>query len=154
MTEKVMKNSHTSLGTPETNDHHSQNTDDQTLFENYLNNLPNKPRPVCYCQLNTDQKHLYRYNRALIEMYIHIVDRLARKIKRLCKLQIAYEDLISVGVVGLSNAMAQYGKEPDDDFEIFCVPFIKDALVDAVRYAQWFENNEADNADCRAALTL
>ena len=83
-----------------------------------------------------DQQALYQMCNSIIEMHLPIVEDMTAEIMDACTLKIDRTDLISAGVFGLTNALENYNSK-QIEFEEYCKPAIRAAILDAVRYADW-----------------
>ena len=86
------------------------------------------------------QSELYIVTNALIETYLPLVESLVSEVLTSCTIKIDYDDLLSVGSFGVTEAIKDYDQDSEDDFEGFCCERIRQALCDAIRYASWAAN--------------
>lgn len=85
-----------------------------------------------------DSEHL------LISLHMPVVEKLCRETWKKAGRSIAREDLLSVGVYGLCQALQSYELETDVDFEQHCIGCIERALTDAIRYADFVRRYESE----------
>jgi len=74
---------------------------------------------------------------ALIEKYLHIVRYSAERIHAKLPDEVELDDLISVGVFGLMDAIAAFDPERGIKFETYCAPRIRGAILDELRSMDW-----------------
>jgi len=86
------------------------------------------------------QTELYIVTNALIETYLPLVETLVSEVLKSCTLQIDYDDLLSIGSFGVTEAIKDYDQDSEEDFEEFCSCRIRQALCDAIHYASWTAN--------------
>ncbi len=86
------------------------------------------------------QSELYIVTNALIETYLPLVESLISEVLTSCTMKIDYDDLLSVGSFGVTEAIKDYDQDGEDDFEGFCCERIRQVLCDAIRYASWAAN--------------
>lgn len=90
-----------------------------------------------FVEYEPGQTELYMVTNALIETYLPLVETLISEALTSCTLEIDYDDLLSVGSFGVTEAIKDYDQDGEEDFEIFCSSRIRQALCDAIRYASW-----------------
>ena len=78
----------------------------------------------------------------LFDIFRPTVVKIAKFVKAHCSIEIPFNDLISVGMFGLSKALAQYEQEPKGDLKMICEENIRCAMIDAVRYAAWLKRQD------------
>jgi RNA polymerase sigma factor for flagellar operon FliA len=74
---------------------------------------------------------------ALIEKYLPIVRYSAERIHAKLPDEVELDDLISVGVFGLMDAIAAFDPERGIKFETYCAPRIRGAILDELRSMDW-----------------
>ncbi len=74
---------------------------------------------------------------ALIEKYLPIVRYSAERIHAKLPDEVELDDLISVGVFGLMDAIAAFEPERGIKFETYCAPRIRGAILDELRSMDW-----------------
>ena len=73
----------------------------------------------------------------LVGLYLNFVEDNARKIKKKCPNFVELDDLLSVGVFGLIDAIDAFDLSRDIKFEIYCIHRIKGAMLDELRNMDW-----------------
>jgi len=73
----------------------------------------------------------------LVELYSPLVKRNAEIIKTRLPREIELEDLISVGVFGLMDAISTFDLSRGVKFETYCIPRIRGAILDELRMIDW-----------------
>jgi len=74
---------------------------------------------------------------ALIEKYLPIVRYSAERIHAKLPDEVELDDLISVGVFGLMDAIAAFDPKRGIKFETYCAPRIRGAILDELRSMDW-----------------
>ena len=93
-----------------------------------------------FVEFEPGQTELYMVTNALIETYLPLVETLISEALTSCTLEIDYDDLLSVGSFGVTEAINDYDQDGGEDFAIFCCSRIREALCDAIRYVSWTAN--------------
>lgn len=73
----------------------------------------------------------------LIEHYIPLTERVARKLGRRLPPQVEQGDLISWGTIGLIDALDRFDPERKTKFESFANYRIRGAILDEIRHLDW-----------------
>jgi RNA polymerase sigma factor FliA len=73
---------------------------------------------------------------ALLAQHAHLVRRIAQHLFRR-RAYVDVQDLIKVGMLGLEEAMQEYRPNAVYDFEAFASTFIRRAMLQFVRRANW-----------------
>ncbi|MFG0285032.1 MAG: FliA/WhiG family RNA polymerase sigma factor [Phycisphaerales bacterium JB039] len=73
----------------------------------------------------------------LIERHLHIVERIAARLRTRLPSQVEVDDLISAGSFGLSDAIESYDPDRNIRFTTFCQRRIRGAMVDELRTLDW-----------------
>jgi len=99
-----------------------------------MNNMDNEEKKLW---------HRYKHNNdpeareALIEMYLWMVKNLTEKILPLAPNYVERGDLISIGAIGLIDALEKYNSEENVKFSTFAYIRIKGELLDYLRNLDW-----------------
>ncbi len=73
----------------------------------------------------------------LIEQYLGLVKYVVNKLKINLPPSIQHEDLIQIGVIGLSEAIERYDSSLGIKFETYAIPRIKGCIIDEIRKIDW-----------------
>lgn len=73
----------------------------------------------------------------LVEKYLHLVRYNAERIYARLPDEVDIEDLMSVGLFGLIDAINKYDLSREVKFETFCAPRISGAILDELRSMDW-----------------
>ncbi|MBZ0172505.1 MAG: sigma-70 family RNA polymerase sigma factor, partial [Phycisphaerales bacterium] len=73
----------------------------------------------------------------LVEKYLHLVRYNAERIYARLPDEVDIEDLMSVGLFGLMDAIDKYDLSREVKFETFCAPRISGAILDELRSMDW-----------------
>src|SRR5271165_3224608 len=73
----------------------------------------------------------------LIKRYLPIVRYNAERIHSKLPSEVELDDLISVGVFGLMDAIAAFDPQRGIKFETYCAPRIRGAILDELRSMDW-----------------
>jgi RNA polymerase sigma factor for flagellar operon FliA len=90
---------------------------------------------------------------ALIEHYLPIVRYSAERIHAKLPDEVELDDLISVGVFGLMDAIAAFDPERGIKFETYCAPRIRGAILDELRSMDWVPRLVRSRANKLTAAT-
>jgi RNA polymerase sigma factor for flagellar operon FliA len=72
----------------------------------------------------------------LLAAHVHLVTHIAHRLFRR-RAYVDVDDLIEAGMVGLDQAMRGYKNDTAGDFEAFASNFIRRAMLEFVRKANW-----------------
>ena len=78
---------------------------------------------------------------AMVELHLPIVKQVVDAFQSATKHNIAHEDMVAAGVIGLINAMDEYDPYADIEFSDFCVSYIQETVIDIIRYSAWLKSN-------------
>lgn len=78
---------------------------------------------------------------AMVEMHLPIVKQVVNTFQSAAQQNIAYDDMVAAGVIGLINAMDEYDPYADIEFSVFCISYIQETVIDIIRYSAWLKNN-------------
>jgi DNA-directed RNA polymerase sigma subunit (sigma70/sigma32) len=84
----------------------------------------------------TDSDEICAPRGALLAEHVHLVRQIADHLFRR-RTYVNLDDLIDAGMVGLDEAMRGYEHESVEDFEAFASIFIRRAMLEFVRKANW-----------------
>ena len=73
----------------------------------------------------------------IVEKYLHLVRYNAERIYARLPDEVDIEDLMSVGLFGLMDAIDKYDLSREVKFETFCAPRISGAILDELRSMDW-----------------
>ena len=90
---------------------------------------------------------------ALIETYMPIVKYSAERIHAKLPDEVELDDLISVGVFGLMDAIAAFDPQRGIKFETYCAPRIRGAILDELRSMDWVPRLVRSRANKLTAAT-
>ncbi len=90
-----------------------------------------------------DQYETFDTENVLIDLHMPMVERLSSQVWKRAGRNISREDLLSVGVYGLCQALQSYDMDSGVDFEQHCMGCIDRALADAIRYADFVRRYES-----------
>ena len=83
----------------------------------------------------TASGHLDR--EAMLRQYVPLVRRLAHHMIAKLPPNIELDDLIQVGMIGLSEALSRYQSSQGVQFETFATQRIRGAMLDELREGDW-----------------
>jgi RNA polymerase sigma factor for flagellar operon FliA len=75
--------------------------------------------------------------RQLIGQYLGLVKYVVNRLKVNLPASIQHEDLIQIGVIGLSEAVDRYDSSLGIKFETYAIPRIKGCVIDEIRKIDW-----------------
>jgi len=91
---------------------------------------------------------------ALIRQYSPLVRRLAHHMMAKLPASIQVDDLIQVGLIGLSEALTRYEATQGVQFETFATQRIRGAMIDELRESDWMSRgSRKSQKEIEAALT-
>src|ERR1035437_938021 len=73
----------------------------------------------------------------IIVHYLHLVQRISKKMHQRLSNQVSEEELASYGVDGLYQAIDNYDRKKKNKFETFASYRIRGAILDAIRKMDW-----------------
>lgn len=87
------------------------------------------------------QNYSYQKNniarQQLIEQYLGLVKYVVNKLKINLPPSVQQEDLVQIGVIGLSEAIDRYDSSLGIKFETYAIPRIKGCIIDEIRKIDW-----------------
>ena len=87
------------------------------------------------------QNYSYQKNniarQQLIEQYLGLVKYVINKLKINLPPSVQQEDLVQIGVIGLSEAIDRYDSSLGIKFETYAIPRIKGCIIDEIRKIDW-----------------
>jgi len=90
---------------------------------------------------------------AMLKQYSPLVRRLAHQMIAKLPANVEVDDLIQVGMIGLSDAMTRFDSEQGVQFETFATQRIRGAMLDELRGADWMSRgNRKQQRDIETAL--
>lgn len=82
----------------------------------------------------------------LIEEYTPLVKYVAGRVKMIVPPQIEYDDLVSLGVLGLIQAVERYNPDQGYKFSTFATQRIRGAIFDGLRSQDWITRTAREKA--------
>ncbi len=79
---------------------------------------------------------------ALLKQYRPLVRRLAHQMIAKLPANVELDDLIQVGMIGLSDALSRFDKEQGVQFETFATQRIRGAMLDELRGTDWMSRGD------------
>ena len=79
---------------------------------------------------------------ALLKQYSPLVRRLAHQMIAKLPANVELDDLIQVGMIGLSDALSRFDKEQGVQFETFATQRIRGAMLDELRGTDWMSRGD------------
>lgn len=73
--------------------------------------------------------------------HVHLVERVAQRIKRRIPDHIEYQELCSVGYIGLLEAMDRYDDDKNVPFRVYAEIRINGSMIDFLRKEDWMPRN-------------
>ena len=86
------------------------------------------------------------YRNLLMEIYLPLVKYIADRIYARMSEKVELDDLISVGIFGLMDAIDAFDPEHGVTFETYCTPMIRGAILGELRNMDWVPNNNRSRA--------